>query len=328
MRPAPPPRACLAYPAAAARNRCRRHRTAPSARRSASPRRAWHWRPRAAAAARRGSARRPARAAAARRPARSPAARPPRAAARRRLAAPAAEPLPSLRSSRRAAASRPWRGRSPRAASAGAWCDRGTGGPRVTSELSEDDRTAQPSDASVASKPAAAVAPGLHIVATPIGNLADIGLRALAVLRGADLIACEDTRVTGKLAARYGIATRRIAYNDHNGERVRPLLLERLRGGAAIALVSDAGTPLVSDPGYKLVRAVIAAGLLVTVVPGAAAPLAALALSGLPTDRFLFAGFLPPRAAARRRSLAELAAVPATLVLFESPRRLAATLAE
>jgi 16S rRNA (cytidine1402-2'-O)-methyltransferase len=198
----------------------------------------------------------------------------------------------------------------------------------VTSELSEDDRTAQPSDASAASKPAAAVASGLHIVATPIGNLADIGMRALAVLRGADLIACEDTRVTGKLAARYGIATRRIAYNDHNGERVRPLLLERLRGGAAIALVSDAGTPLVSDPGYKLVRAAIAAGLPVTVVPGAAAPLAALALSGLPTDRFLFAGFLPPRAAARRRSLAELAAVPATLVLFESPRRLAATLAE
>ena len=198
----------------------------------------------------------------------------------------------------------------------------------MTSELSEDDRTAQPSDASVASKPAAAVAPGLHIVATPIGNLADIGLRALAVLRGADLIACEDTRVTGKLAARYGIATRRIAYNDHNGERMRPLLLERLRGGGAIALVSDAGTPLVSDPGYKLVRAAIAAALPVTIVPGAAAPLAALALSGLPTDRFLFAGFLPPRAAARRRSLAELAAVPATLILFEAPQRLAASLAD
>lgn len=176
--------------------------------------------------------------------------------------------------------------------------------------------------------PARRAKPGLYLVATPIGNLGDITLRALATLAAADLIACEDTRVTGKLAARYGIATRRIAYNDHNGERVRPLLLERLRGGAAIALVSDAGTPLVSDPGYKLVRAAIAAALPVTIVPGAAAPLAALALSGLPTDRFLFAGFLPPRAAARRRSLAELAAVPATLVLFESPRRLAAILAE
>jgi 16S rRNA (cytidine1402-2'-O)-methyltransferase len=169
---------------------------------------------------------------------------------------------------------------------------------------------------------------GLHIVATPIGNAADITLRALDVLRGADLIACEDTRVTGNLLARYEIGTRRLAYNDHNAERVRPVLLERLSRGERIALVSDAGTPLVSDPGYKLVRAAIAEDLPVTIVPGASAPLAALALSGLPSDRFLFAGFLPSRSAARRRELAELAAVPATLILFESARRLGEALAD
>jgi 16S rRNA (cytidine1402-2'-O)-methyltransferase len=153
-------------------------------------------------------------------------------------------------------------------------------------------------------------------------------LRALAVLRAADLIACEDTRVTGNLMARYEIATRRLAYNDHNAERVRPLLLERLRRGERVALVSDAGMPLISDPGYKLVRAAIAEGLPVTTVPGASAPLAALALSGLPSDRFLFAGFLPNRSAARRHDLAELAAVPATLILFESARRLGEALAD
>jgi 16S rRNA (cytidine1402-2'-O)-methyltransferase len=169
---------------------------------------------------------------------------------------------------------------------------------------------------------------GLHIVATPIGNAADITLRALSVLRGVGLIACEDTRVTGNLLARYEIATRRLAYNDHNAERVRPLLLERLRRGERIALVSDAGMPLVSDPGYKLVRAAIAEGLPVTTVPGASAPLAALALSGLPSDRFLFAGFLPSRSAARRHELAELVAVPATLIFFESARRLSETLAD
>jgi 16S rRNA (cytidine1402-2'-O)-methyltransferase len=174
----------------------------------------------------------------------------------------------------------------------------------------------------------AELSPGLHIVATPIGNMADITLRALDVLRAADLIACEDTRVTAKLATRYGIATRRLPYNDHNAERMRPLLLERLRRGERIALVSDAGTPLVSDPGYKLVRAVIDEALPVTFVPGAAAPLAALALSGLPADRFLFAGFPPSRQAARRSFLAELAAVPATLILFESPHRLAESLAD
>jgi 16S rRNA (cytidine1402-2'-O)-methyltransferase len=202
----------------------------------------------------------------------------------------------------------------------------------VTSDTPSDDRATQPSGGLAASKsqaePMPAVPAGLHIVATPIGNLADITLRALEVLRHVDLIACEDTRVTGNLLARYEIGTRRFAYNDHNAERVRPMLLERLRRGERIALVSDAGTPLVSDPGYKLVRAAIAEGLPVTTVPGASAPLAALALSGLPSDRFLFAGFLPSRSSARRHELAELAAVPATLILFESARRLSEALAD
>jgi 16S rRNA (cytidine1402-2'-O)-methyltransferase len=169
---------------------------------------------------------------------------------------------------------------------------------------------------------------GLAIVATPIGNAADITLRALSVLRGADLILCEDTRVSGKLMAMYGIPTRRMAYNDHNGDRVRPQVIERLRRGERVALISDAGMPLVSDPGFKLVREALAASLPVTVVPGASAPLAALALSGLPSDRFFFAGFLPNKSSARRDELAALAAVPATLIFFESPRRLAETLAD
>jgi 16S rRNA (cytidine1402-2'-O)-methyltransferase len=168
----------------------------------------------------------------------------------------------------------------------------------------------------------------LHIVATPIGNIADITLRALDVLRGVELVACEDTRVTAKLFQRHAIATERIAYHDHNAERMRPVLLGRLAAGAAVALVSDAGTPLVSDPGYKLVRAALAAGHPVHVVPGASAPLAALVLSGLPSDRFLFAGFLDAKSGARRRDLGRLAAVPASLIFFESGPRLAASLAD
>lgn len=171
-------------------------------------------------------------------------------------------------------------------------------------------------------------APGLHIVATPIGNLGDITLRALATLAGADLIACEDTRVTRKLLARYAIATPLTPYHDHNAETARPKLMQRLAEGAAVALVSDAGTPLISDPGYKLVRDARAAGYPVSALPGASAPLAALAVAGLPTDQFLFAGFLPPKAAARRARIAALAGLPATLVLFESGPRLAATLAD
>ncbi|MFZ1920659.1 MAG: 16S rRNA (cytidine(1402)-2'-O)-methyltransferase [Xanthobacteraceae bacterium] len=174
----------------------------------------------------------------------------------------------------------------------------------------------------------ARLARGLHIVATPIGNLGDITLRALETLAGADLIACEDTRVTRKLLDRYGIATPLTPYHEHNAAKARPLLLRRLADGAGIALVSDAGTPLVSDPGYKLVRAVQDAGHPVTALPGASATLTALAVAGLPTDAFLFAGFLPPKQTARRARIAELARVPATLVLFESGPRLGASLAD
>jgi 16S rRNA (cytidine1402-2'-O)-methyltransferase len=165
-------------------------------------------------------------------------------------------------------------------------------------------------------------------VATPIGNAADISLRALDVLARADLVTCEDTRVTAKLLTMHGIKAPLAAYHEHNAARMRPQLLARLAGGAAIALVSDAGTPLISDPGYKLVREAIAAGYAVTALPGPAAPLAALVLSGLPSDRFMFAGFLPPKTAGRRKALAELAAVPATLLFFESAGRLADSLAD
>jgi 16S rRNA (cytidine1402-2'-O)-methyltransferase len=169
---------------------------------------------------------------------------------------------------------------------------------------------------------------GLHIVATPIGNLGDITLRALAALAGADLIACEDTRVTRKLLDRYAIATPLTPYHDHNAAQARPALLRRLADGGAIALVSDAGTPLISDPGFKLVRAAHDAGYAVTTLPGASSLLAALAVAGLPTDQFLFAGFLPPKAAARRSRIAELGRIPATLVLFETGPRLTATLTD
>jgi 16S rRNA (cytidine1402-2'-O)-methyltransferase len=174
----------------------------------------------------------------------------------------------------------------------------------------------------------AALAPGLHIVATPIGNLGDITLRALEALAGADLIACEDTRVTHKLLDRYGIARPLTPYHEHNAAQARPVLLHRLAKGAAIALVSDAGTPLISDPGYKLVRAAQDAGHPVTALPGASAVMAALAVAGLPTDQFLFVGFLPPKEAARRARIVELARIPTTLVLFETGPRLGATLAD
>jgi 16S rRNA (cytidine1402-2'-O)-methyltransferase len=171
--------------------------------------------------------------------------------------------------------------------------------------------------------PESGLAPGLYLVATPIGNLADITLRALAVLRGVDCIFCEDTRVTSKLLARYGISTPRAIYHDHNAEAVRPAILAALRRGAKVALVSDAGTPLISDPGYKLVRAAIAENLPVTAVPGPSAALTALILSGLPPDAFLFAGFLPPRQTARRHVLERWASVEASLVFFETTPRLA-----
>jgi 16S rRNA (cytidine1402-2'-O)-methyltransferase len=172
------------------------------------------------------------------------------------------------------------------------------------------------------------LAPGLYLVATPIGNLADITLRALTVLGSVDRIFCEDTRVTRKLLARYAISTKLAAYHDHNAEHVRPVVLAALRRGERIALVSDAGTPLISDPGYKLVRAAIAEGLAVTAVPGPSAALTALILSGMPPEAFLFVGFLPPRQTARRRVLARWAAVAATLVFYESTPRLAEALAD
>ncbi len=172
------------------------------------------------------------------------------------------------------------------------------------------------------------VAPGLHIVATPIGNLGDITLRALATLAAADLIACEDTRVTRKLLDRYSIVTPLTPYHDHNAATARPKLLQRLAEGATIALVSDAGTPLVSDPGFKLVRAAQEAGCSVTALPGASAPLAALAVAGLPTDQFFFAGFLPPKQKARRARIAELGRIPATLLFFETGPRITETLAD
>jgi 16S rRNA (cytidine1402-2'-O)-methyltransferase len=171
------------------------------------------------------------------------------------------------------------------------------------------------------------LSPGLYIVATPIGNLGDITERGRATLAAADLVACEDTRVTGRLLSLLGIkAPPLVAYHEHNAARVRPELVRRIAGGAACALVSDAGTPLVSDPGFRLVEELVAEGLAVTAVPGASAVLAALAVAGLPTDRFLFAGFLPPKDQARRAAIAELTEVPATLIWFETPPRLAASL--
>jgi 16S rRNA (cytidine1402-2'-O)-methyltransferase len=169
---------------------------------------------------------------------------------------------------------------------------------------------------------------GLYVVATPIGNLGDVTLRALETLAGADVIACEDTRVTRKLLDRYGITTALTPYHDHNADTARPKLLARLAAGEAVALVSDAGSPLVSDPGFKLVRETRAAGHPVTTAPGASAVMAALSVAGLPTDRFFFEGFLPAKEAARRGRIAELARIPATLVLFETGPRVAASLAD
>lgn len=168
----------------------------------------------------------------------------------------------------------------------------------------------------------------MYVVATPIGNAADVTLRALRVLATADAIACEDTRVTAKLLAIHNIRNTLIPYHDHNARTVGPALQQRLAKGERIALVSDAGTPLISDPGYPLVRACADSGIPVFPVPGPSAVTAALAVSGLPTDRFLFAGFPPPRSAARRRMLEDLTDIPATLVFMESPRRLAASLAD
>lgn len=172
------------------------------------------------------------------------------------------------------------------------------------------------------------IEPGLYPVATPIGNLSDISLRALDVLAGADLIVCEDSRVTAVLLDRYGIRKPLAIYHEHNAARERPRLLAMLRGGMRLALVSDAGTPLISDPGYKLVEEALAEGIRVIPIPGASAILSALVAAGLPTDTFLFLGFLPHKAGTRRNRLADFRTVPATLVIYESPHRAAETLAD
>lgn len=166
---------------------------------------------------------------------------------------------------------------------------------------------------------------GVYLVATPIGNLSDITLRALEVLKNADLVACEDTRVTRKLLTHFGIATagRLGTYNDYSSDHDRNQILNACAEGKAVALASDAGMPLLSDPGYPLVRACHERGIPVTTLPGASAPLAALQLSGLPSLPFYFAGFLPAKRAARRQDIARLAGIPATLLLFEAPHRLA-----
>jgi 16S rRNA (cytidine1402-2'-O)-methyltransferase len=166
----------------------------------------------------------------------------------------------------------------------------------------------------------------LYLVATPIGNLADITHRALQVLRDVALIACEDTRHTRKLLQHYGITTRTISYHEHNEQQRALELLELLRQGSDVAVVSDAGTPSISDPGFRLVRAAIENEIPVVPVPGPSALISALIAAGLPTDEFFFAGFLPPRSNARRARLAELQSVPGTLIFYEAPHRLAATL--
>ena len=175
---------------------------------------------------------------------------------------------------------------------------------------------------------AKALSPGLYVVATPIGNLQDISFRGLSVLAAADAVLAEDTRVTKTLLAHYGITTPLVAYHEHSNEAVRERMIRRIREGQALALVSDAGTPLVSDPGYKLVQAAIEEGLAVTPIPGPSAILTALVVSGLPTDRFFFEGFLPAKSGARRARLAEIAAIPGTLMLFEGPHRLPEMLAD
>jgi len=172
------------------------------------------------------------------------------------------------------------------------------------------------------------LAPGLYLVATPIGNLRDITLRALDVLSGCDLLLAEDTRVSGKLLAAYAISKRLERYDEHVAERATPAILARLEAGERVALVSDAGTPMVSDPGYRLAREAIAAGHVVIPIPGASAALAALTLAGLPTDRFLFAGFPPPKSAARKTFLEELANTRATLIFYEGASRVADSLAD
>lgn len=170
------------------------------------------------------------------------------------------------------------------------------------------------------------LAPGLYVVATPIGNLGDITVRALSTLAAADTVLCEDTRTSGKLMERFAIRTKLYPYHEHNAQKVRPQIIERLKQGATIALISDAGMPLVSDPGYRLVKEAAELGIPVTACPGASAVLTGLALSGLPTDRFLFAGFVPQKQGERKRLFEDFSKLKATLIFFESPHRIVETL--
>ena len=174
-----------------------------------------------------------------------------------------------------------------------------------------------------------AIQPGLHFVATPIGAARDITLRALDILAGADVLAAEDTRTLRHLMEMHGVALNGrmvLAYHDHNGDQMRPRLIEALKAGKSVAYASEAGTPLVADPGYQLARAAIDEGLTVLAAPGPSALLCALSVSGLPTDRFFFAGFLPPKSAARKTALRDLAQVPGSIIFYESPRRIDACL--
>jgi len=198
--------------------------------------------------------------------------------------------------------------------------------------INTPDGTREPSARGFAVAGHALTAPrataGLYLVATPIGNLGDITLRALETLASVDLIACEDTRITRRLTERYGITAELTPYHEHNATTARPKILRRLEQGGSVALVSDAGTPLISDPGFKLVREACAAGYAVIALPGASSVLTALSVAALPTDRFFFEGFLPPKTVARRARLAELARIDATLVLFESGSRVQESLTD
>jgi 16S rRNA (cytidine1402-2'-O)-methyltransferase len=194
----------------------------------------------------------------------------------------------------------------------------------VTEDENTSGRTYRVANVAVPARP---LEPALYLVATPIGNLGDMTLRALETLAGADVLACEDTRVTRVLLDRFGIVNRPYPYHEHNANEAGPRLIAALEAGKSVALVSDAGTPLVSDPGYRLGQLAIEAGHRVVPIPGPSAPLAALVGSGLPSDAFLFAGFLPVKDKGRRDRLAELSKIPATLIFFESPHRIGDTLA-
>lgn len=197
-------------------------------------------------------------------------------------------------------------------------------GENETSGLQNEGQVAQEISAS---QPLSKVTAGLYIVATPIGNAQDITLRALSLLKEADTILCEDTRVTGKLLMIHGISRKKtVAYHEHNADRMRPKVLEKLREGEVVVLVSDAGTPLINDPGYKLVRDCAEHGLPYTSAPGASSVISAMVLSGLPSDRFFYLGFLPNKTVARKKILEEVRSVQATLITLESPRRVAACL--